>query len=88
METDLAFTGGFEPSVVRQFRIRMQTIRTVSRRMQLYQFGGLRLEKLQGKRQHQHSMRLNRKWRLIVEFIDGKPDEKIVIVGIENHYER
>ncbi len=87
LETDAEFTAGFSPPIVKQFRILMQTIRSVSRRSALYQFRGRRLEKLSGQRQHQHSMRLNRKWRLIVEFAGAEPDERIVIVGIENHYE-
>lgn len=97
LETDASYTAGFAVPVIKQFRVLMQTIRTVSSRLGLYQFRGRRLEKLQGQRHHQHSMRLNRKWRLIVEFFggvsddekapDAKPTEKIKIVAIENHYD-
>lgn len=87
LEIDPAFTAGLAPPIVKQFRILMQIIRTVSRQSGLYQFGGRRLEKLSGQRQHEHSMRLNRKWRLIVEFSGNEPDEKILIKGIENHYD-
>ncbi len=87
VEAELEYSGGLSVPIVKQFRILMQTIRTVSRKAALYQFRGRRLEKLGGKRQHQHSMRLNKKWRLIVEFSGMEPDEKILIVGIENHYE-
>lgn len=87
LETDPDFTAGFDPPIVKQFRILMQIIRTISRKTELYKFGGRRLEKLGGKRQDQYSMRLNKKWRLIVEFSGPEPDERILIVGIENHYE-
>lgn len=87
LETDPDFRAGFQPPIVKQYRILMQQIRTASRRVSLYQFRGRRLKKLGGDRDHQHSMRLNKKWRLIVEFSGGEPDETIIIVGIENHYE-
>lgn len=87
LETDPDFRAGLQPPIIKQYPILMQTIRTVSRKVALYQFGGRRLEKLGGKRQHQHSMRLNRKYRLIVEFSGEEPEETILIVGIENHYE-
>jgi toxin HigB-1 len=87
LETDPDFTAGFSGPIVKQYRILMQIIRMVSRKTALYQFGGRRLEKLGGKRQHQYSMRLNKKYRLIAEFSGAEPNEKIVIVGIEKHYE-
>jgi proteic killer suppression protein len=86
LETDARFTAGFDIGVVKRFRYTMQLIRTVSKKTQLYQFNGLRLKKLEA-REKQHSMRLNKKWRLIVEFFGEEPDEKVLIVGIENHYE-
>jgi proteic killer suppression protein len=43
-------------------------------------------EKLKGAREHQHSMRLNDQWRLIVE-IEGKgPNKKLIVVGIEDYH--
>lgn len=87
LEVEADFTAGFAPPIVKQFRLLMQLIRTVSRKNALYQFGGRRLERLGGKRQHQHSMRLNKKYRLIVAFSGEDSDEKILIVAIENHYD-
>jgi proteic killer suppression protein len=46
----------------------------------------LRFEKLQGDRAHQHSIRLNDQWRLIIEFDGTSPNKKIVIVGIEDYH--
>jgi proteic killer suppression protein len=87
LETEAVFSAGLAPPVVKQFRLLMQIIRTVNRKNALYQFGGRRLEKLTGQRQHQYSMRLNKKYRLIAEFSGEEPEEKILIVGIENHYD-
>ena len=86
VESEAGFSGGHSPPVAKKFRYVMQLIRTVQSKNKLYQFGGLRLEKLGGTRQHQYSMRLNLKYRLIVEFSGQEPDEKILIVAIENHY--
>jgi proteic killer suppression protein len=87
LETDVAFTASFSVPVVKSFRVLMQIIRQASKKNALYQFGGRRLEKLSGNRQHQYSMRLNKKYRLIVEF-SGADDETIIILGIENHYDQ
>ena len=86
LETDSSFTAGYEVGVVKKFRYTMQLLRTVARKSQLYQFNGLRLKKLEA-RGNDHSMRLNKKWRLIAEFTGEEPTEKARIVRIENHYD-
>jgi toxin HigB-1 len=87
LEIDIGFRAQFDVPIVTKFRVVMQIIRTVSQRNELYKFRGLRLEKLTGQRKNEWSMRLNKKWRLIAEFPEPEPNEKIVIVGIEKHYE-
>lgn len=86
MELEADFTAGFEPGVVKKFRYTMQLIRTVSRKNQLYQFNGMRLKKLTG-RDNEHSIRLTKKWRLLVEFEGDEPEERVLILRIENHYD-
>ena len=87
LETDPKFTGGFQAGIVSAFRRRMQQIRAAVDERDFYASKGLHFEKLQGDRARQHSMRLNEKWRLIVE-LRGKGQEKIIyIVEISNHYE-
>lgn len=66
LEVDIDFDAGFPREAVRGFRKAMQAIRAATDERDLYR-GGLQMEKLSGKRQHQHSLRLNRQWRLIVE---------------------
>ncbi len=46
----------------------------------------LRFERLKGKRAHQHSMRLNDQWRLILEISKGNPENMVFVVGIEDYH--
>ncbi len=68
LETDAAFSAGFPPPVVSKFRQRMQMIRAADSEQDLRALKSLHFEKLKGKRAHQHSIRLNRQWRLVMEF--------------------
>jgi proteic killer suppression protein len=45
-----------------------------------------RYEKLRGKRSHQHSLRLNKQYRLIVEREKGKAGITLVLMGIEDYH--
>lgn len=81
LEVDRTFTAGFGVEVVRGFRKAMMAIRAAEDSRDLYR-GGLRTEKLNGARQHQHSIRLNGEWRLIVEINAAK----ITIVQIEDYH--
>lgn len=82
LERDPKFTAGHGREVVRGFRKAMQAIRAATIQNDLYR-GGLRTEKLLGARQHQHSIRINRQWRLIVEMLPGG---KVRIIGIEDYH--
>ena len=85
LETDPKFDGGFSQAVVRAFRKRLQFIRASPDERVLYQMRSLRFEKLKGKRKHQHSMRLNDQWRLILELDDQAPT-KVVVVAVEDYH--
>jgi proteic killer suppression protein len=86
LETDLKFSGGFSPSVVVAFRKRMQVIRAAEDERAFYALKSLHFEKLKGDRNHQHSMRLNDQWRLIIE-LDGKaPNKAVIVIGIEDYH--
>lgn len=69
MEANPEYSGRHGVPVVRGFRKVMNIIRQSLNETVIRNFAGLRLEKLKGKRSHQHSMRINDQWRLIVEFI-------------------
>jgi len=86
LETDPRYDGGFAQAVVTAFRKRMQMIRAAPDERVFYQLKSLHFEKLQGRRSHQHSMRLNDQWRLIIELVAAAPQKMVVIVSIEDYH--
>lgn len=86
LETDPRFTLGMAPGIVRGFRKAMQAIRAAHDERDLYASRGLGFEKLKGKRAHQHSLRLNKQWRLIVELKDWQKSKKVRVIGIEDYH--
>jgi len=84
--TNPKFTGRFSAAIVSKFRQRMQQIKDARDERDFYALKSLRFEKLKGNRSHQHSMRLNDQWRLVIELI-GKDTDKIVrIICIEDYH--
>jgi toxin HigB-1 len=73
-------------AVTRAFRIRMQTIRAARDERDFYALKSLHYEKLKGSRDHQHSMRLNNKFRLILEYEGTGPEKTVLIVAIEDYH--
>jgi proteic killer suppression protein len=86
LETDATFTAGFAAAVVKAFRKVMQAIRSATDERTFYAMKSLHFEKLQGKRAHQRSMRLNDQYRLIVEFETGEKGKVVVVVSIEDYH--
>ena len=86
LETDAGFDGGYPQATVKAFRKRMQYLRAVTDERAIYELKSLRFEKLKGNRSHQHSIRLNDQWRLILEFDGEAPNKKIVIVAIDDYH--
>ena len=71
---------------MRGFRKVMQAIRSAEDERDLYGSRGLRFEKLEGKRKHQRSLRINKQWRLIVEIRGQGIHKRIAVVGIEDYH--
>ncbi|MCH8824245.1 MAG: type II toxin-antitoxin system RelE/ParE family toxin [Planctomycetes bacterium] len=78
--------GGFPAGVAKAFFRVMDTIDSAPDERVFRGLGGLHYEKLQGKRSHQRSMRLNKKYRLIIEVKEGQHEKKIIVVGIEDYH--
>lgn len=77
---------GYSQGVVKAFRKRMQAIRTAPDERDFYTAKSLHYEKLKGDREHQHSMRINLKERLILEY-QGEGSGKIaIVVAIEDYH--
>ena len=84
--TDPAFTNGLPASLVKNFRMRMQSICAAPDERDFYNQKSLHYEKLKGNRQHQRSMRLNRQFRLVGEVEDDGAEKRLRIVGIEDYH--
>jgi proteic killer suppression protein len=86
LETEADFTAGFDKAIVKAFRKRMQVIRSAKDERDLYAVKGNHFEKLKGNRAHQHSLRLNDQWRLVVEIQSGYPKNTVTVVSIEDYH--
>jgi toxin HigB-1 len=86
LETDPEFNAGFAREIVRAYRKLMQEIRSAPDERTFYGMKSLHFEKLKGDRDHQHSMRLNKQWRLILEIKLSRPKNIVVIIGIEDYH--
>lgn len=86
LETDPKFSAGFADHLVRAYRKVIGIVRGANDERDLYAMRGLRFKSLEGARTHQHSLRLNDQWRLIVE-LRGRGTEKVVyVIGIEDYH--
>ena len=86
LESDPDFNGGYGVAVVRGYRKVIRFIRSAADERDFRNMRSLNFEKLQGGRDHQHSLRLNDQWRLIVEIKKAEPKNRIVLVGIEDYH--
>jgi len=86
LETDPDFTAGFDGAIVSLFRKRMQLIRNAPDERDFYALKSLHFEKLKGDRKHQYSMRLNKQWRLILEFRGSGSGKKVAVIAIEDYH--
>ncbi len=86
LETDRRYTAGFSHVIVRAFRKCIQAIRSAPDERVFYTMKSLHFEKLEGKRSHQRSMRLNDQWRLNIEFEGKAPGKMVVVVSIEDYH--
>ena len=86
LETDPRFNAHLPQAVVRGYRKVMNLIRAAQDERDLRQFKGLRFKKLEGNRSHQHSMRLNDQYRLIVELTDTPRGRMVEIVEITDYH--
>lgn len=84
--TEAGHSGGLPPEVVRAFRKVVQGLRSATDQRDIRSMKSWRLEKLKGDRKHQHSIRLNKQWRLILELMGTGASASIGIEEIENHY--
>jgi proteic killer suppression protein len=85
-EEDAKRDGAYPAGIARAYRKRIQVIRDALDERDFYALGAVRFEKLQGNRGHQHSMRLNDQWRLILEIQGDSPNKTVLVVAIEDYH--
>lgn len=86
LETDTSFTAGHPEGIVKIYRKRIQLIRSAVDERDFYALTSLHYERLQGKRKHQRSMRLNSQLRLILGVRDSSEGKEIRVVKIEDYH--
>jgi len=86
LETDPDFDAGYGQAIVKAFRKRLQQIRSAADERDFYAINSLNFERLEGRRSHQYSMRLNKQWRLILEFNGEGPSKVVLVIGIEDYH--
>ena len=86
LETDASYDAGFSREIVRAYRKCLQRIRAAPDERVFYSLKALHFEKLKGDRAHQHSMRLNKQWRLVIEFEGVAPNKLVAVISIEDYH--
>ncbi len=86
VERDPRSTLGHGDAVDRGFRKVMQVIRAARDERDLYALKSLHFEKLKGDRSHQHSLRVNKQWRLIIELRKQARPTRIGLVTVEDYH--
>jgi toxin HigB-1 len=76
MDSELAFTGGYPPTVVSAYRGRIQVLRAAPQERVIQPLRSLRL---QSRGNGQHSMRVTDDWELVVAFEDSE-DGRVAVV--------
>lgn len=86
LERDARYSAGYSEAICKAFRKRMQQIRSAMDERDFYALKSLRFERLKGNRSHQHSMRLNDQWRLILELEGEGINKRLTIIAIEDYH--
>lgn len=86
LEIDPKFNAGYESSIVKVFRKRLQFIRAANDERVFYSMKSLHYEKLLGNLSGQCSMRLNNQWRLILRIKQSATGKQVVVVSITDYH--
>lgn len=86
LATDAAYAGKWAPEIIKAYRRQVQAIVAAKDERDLRYRGGNHFERLKGDRSHQHSMRLNDQWRLILEITTGERGKTVRLVEITDYH--
>ncbi|MFD6392782.1 type II toxin-antitoxin system RelE/ParE family toxin [Nocardia sp. NPDC055029] len=85
-EVDKFRINGLDPEAVIAYRKKVQLLQAASSEIELRNFRSLNLEKLKGDRQGHYSIRLTRKWRLILQFKTDDEGRAVVILELCDYH--
>lgn len=77
---------GISVAIIRAFRKVTQYARDAKDERDLREWKSLHFEQLKGNRSHQHSLKLNDQFRLIVELEGTAPAKRVKIIAIEDYH--
>ncbi|GGK52742.1 type II toxin-antitoxin system RelE/ParE family toxin [Nocardia camponoti] len=77
---------GLDPEAVTAYRKKVNLLQAASSEVELRNFRALNLEKLKGDRQGQYSIRLTRKWRLILQFKTDHEGRVVVVLELCDYH--
>lgn len=86
LAAERGYIGRWSVPVIKAYRKRVQAIMAAHDERDLRFPGGNHFEKLQPPRDHQHSMRLNDQWRLIMEIRRDKAKTIVRLVEIVDYH--
>jgi proteic killer suppression protein len=77
---------GFGHDLTRAFRKKVGLISAATDERDLRALASLHFEKLKGDRSHQHSIRLNQQWRLILELSEDQTGRIVRVVEVVDYH--
>jgi len=77
---------GISQELIRGYVRRVGQLRAIADERGLRAIGSLHFEKLKGNRDHQHSIKINDQWRLVLEFDDSTSPKTAIVIGIEDYH--
>jgi proteic killer suppression protein len=86
LDEEADFDGGFSVSLVKKFRMRMQSIRAAADENDLRAMKSNHFEKLKGDRKGDYSIRLNDQFRLTFQIEKTDDGNQIVVLDIEDYH--
>lgn len=86
LATDVGFDGGYDRSIVKAYRMRIQLIDAAIDERAFREMRSLHFEKLKGDMDGLYSMRLNDQWRLILKLRKEATGKLVVVISIMDYH--
>ena len=77
---------GISRELIRGYVRRIGQLKAIVDERALRTIGSLHFEKMKGGRDHQHSIKINDQWRLILEFDESTTPKSVIVIGIEDYH--